>query len=115
MVAPELPDGLEYVRTTDVFTNDTVPAGLLRAHYVASGVWGRLVVHEGSVVFVFEDQPSDPISVGAGGAVAIPPQRKHHVELAGPARFAVEFYKEPEAPKPVEGTESTALDSGSTD
>ncbi|MCB0991196.1 MAG: DUF1971 domain-containing protein, partial [Acidimicrobiales bacterium] len=45
MNQPCLPDGLEHVRTTDIFDNDTVPAGLLRAHRVADGVWGRLVVH----------------------------------------------------------------------
>lgn len=39
----QLPNGLELARTTDVFDNDTVPAGLLRAHRVANGTWGRLV------------------------------------------------------------------------
>ena len=34
MNQPCLPDGLEHVRTTDTFDNDTVPAGLLRAHRV---------------------------------------------------------------------------------
>ena len=42
MNQPQLPDGLEHVRTTDVFDNTTVPAGLLRAHRVADGVWGRV-------------------------------------------------------------------------
>lgn len=41
----QLPDGLVLIRTTDVFDNATVPASLLRAHRVADGVWGRLVVH----------------------------------------------------------------------
>ena len=53
-----MPDGLELVRTTDVFDQDSVPAGLLRAHRVADGVWGRLVVHSGAVTFVFDDEPT---------------------------------------------------------
>ena len=73
MNQPCLPDGLEHVRTTDIFDNDTVPAGLLRAHRVADGVWGRLVVHSGTVSFVFDDEPEHPITVSAGDAVAIPP------------------------------------------
>lgn len=90
-----IPTGFELARTTDIFDNDTVPAGLLRAHRVAAGIWGRLVVHTGTVTFVFEDEPDTPVSVGAGDAVIIPPARPHHVELDGPASFAVEFHRLP--------------------
>ena len=93
MNQPCLPDGLEHVRTTDIFDNDTVPAGLLRAHRVADGVWGRLVVHSGTVSFVFDDEPEHPITVSAGDAVAIPPARQHHLELHDAASFAVEFQR----------------------
>ncbi len=106
---PGWPDGLEYVRTTEVFDNTTVPAGLLRAHRVADGVWGRLVVHTGTVTFIFDDQPDSPITVEAGGSVAIPPARQHHLELDRPATFAVEFHRVATASIPVPGTESTAL------
>lgn len=89
----EMPGGLVLARTTDVFDNATVPKGLLRAHKVADGVWGRLVAHTGSVTFVFEDEPSAPIVISAGDSIVIPPQRLHHVEMDGPASFAVEFYR----------------------
>ena len=93
---PRLPDGLELVRTTDVFDNATVPAGLLRAHRVADGVWGHLVVHTGVVTFVFDDDPDHRIIADAGRSVAIPPTRRHHLEIDQPATFAVEFYRVPE-------------------
>jgi tellurite resistance-related uncharacterized protein len=109
MDQPRLPDGLEHVRTTDVFDNTTVPAGLLRAHRVADGVWGNLVIHTGTVTFVFDDQPDDPITAHAGDSVAIPPARQHHLELDEPATFAVEFHRAPSHPVPEPGTESTAL------
>ena len=109
MNRPSLPDGLQYVRTTDVFDDTTVPAGLLRAHRVADGVWGRLVVHTGTVTFVFDDAPDHPIVVAAGDTVAIPPGRQHHLELGRPATFAVEFHRVPASPLPEAGTESTAL------
>ncbi|MFV0527040.1 MAG: DUF1971 domain-containing protein [Acidimicrobiales bacterium] len=108
-----IPDGFVLARTTDVFDNDTVPAGLLRAHRVADSVWGRLVVHEGTVRFVFEDRPDAPVTVTAGGAVVIPPARLHHVALDGPARFAVEFHRAadpgPGPDGPDAGSESTGL------
>ena len=110
MTRPVLPAGLEHVRTTDVFDERTVPAGLRRAHRVADGVWGRLVVHTGEVGFVFEDEPDAPMVLHAGDCVAIPPARLHHVELRGPATFAVEFHREPSTPSPRPGTDSTALE-----
>ncbi len=109
----QLPDGLEHVRTTDIFDDTTVPAGLLRAHRVAEGVWGNLVVHTGTVTFVFDDEPDHPITACAGDTVAIPPARQHHLELDEPATFAVEFHRIPSAPVPEAGTESTALAPGS--
>jgi tellurite resistance-related uncharacterized protein len=105
----QLPDGLEHVRTTDVFDNTTVPAGLLRAHRVADGVWGNLVVHTGTVAFVFDDEPEHPITARAGDSVAIPPARQHHLELDGPATFVIEFHRVPAEPAREPGRESTAL------
>jgi tellurite resistance-related uncharacterized protein len=107
----QIPDGFELARTTPTFTNDTVPAGLLAAHRVADKIWARLVVHSGEVGFVFEDEPHTPITITAGGSIAIPPGRLHHVELDQPATFAVEFYRTPETPSAVGvGAESTGLD-----
>lgn len=105
----QLPAGLEYVRTTDEFDQDNHPKGLHRAHHVAPRVWGRLVVRTGELVFVFEDQEASPITAKAGDTVLIPPQRKHHVEFPEPVTFVIEFHREPEEPKPVEGEESTGL------
>ncbi len=104
---PQLPEGLVLTRTTDVFDNTSVPAGLLRAHRVAVGVWGRLVVHSGTVRFVFEDEPDAAVTVGGGDTVVIPPSRQHHVELSEPCTFAVEFYRA--ASEPDGGLESTGL------
>lgn len=106
---PELPDGLEHVRTTPWFDQDSHPAGLLRNHQVADGVWGRLIVAEGEVGFEFEDDPDGQLTVKAGDSVGIPPTRRHRVVLLGPARFAVEFHKIPESAGVAEGSESTGL------
>ncbi len=88
----ELPPGSRLVRTTQEFTGQTVPDGLLSAHRVASGVWGRLVVLEGSVVFVVEESSESRV-VPAGGSQVIEPEMPHHVEVTEGARFVVEFYR----------------------
>jgi tellurite resistance-related uncharacterized protein len=99
----ELPDGLELERVTREFDERSVPAGLLSAHRVASGLWGRLVVTSGEISFVFEgdsgegaevgDDPEWRRTVGKGENVVIPPGRLHHVEVTGPVTFRIEFHR----------------------
>ncbi|HEY5650019.1 MAG TPA: hypothetical protein VIW46_01115 [Acidimicrobiia bacterium] len=49
-MAIQLPDGLHHVRTTAAFDRD--PPGLLATHRIASNVWGRLLVHGGSITSI---------------------------------------------------------------
>lgn len=90
-----LPAGLELVRTTPRFDEETVPAALLAAHRIAAGVWGRLVVHAGSLRFEFDDDPRSAHRVEAGMVQVIPPQRPHHLVVDEPVVFAVEFHRAP--------------------
>ena len=86
-----LPSDLELARTTAEFDEDTVPAGLLRDHRIAAGVWGRLVVSSGRLRFGFDDD--DESDITAGETVVIPPEQVHHVRVVGPVRFHVEFHR----------------------
>jgi len=93
----ELPADVELIRTTDLFSHDTVPAGLLGIHRVARGTWGRIVVASGELVFHFvesaeEAHPPPPITLRAGQTLVIPPEHPHRVELVGPTNFKVEFH-----------------------
>lgn len=91
-----LPAGTEYVRTTPMFDNESVPAGLLRDHRIASGVWGRLVVEDGSLRLVFaavDGLAGDEQLVDADHPGIIPPDRPHQVVFDGPVSFAVEFHR----------------------
>jgi tellurite resistance-related uncharacterized protein len=92
----QLPPGLELVRTTTRFDEHSVPPGLLRAHRIAEGMWGRIVVHTGALGFTFEDADR-AVTVPAGGSLVIPPDRPHHVEVTGPVSFDVEFHRAPAA------------------
>lgn len=98
----DLPPGCELVRTTPEFDERTVPSGLLGAHRVATGVWGRLVVREGSLHFGFDDGGAEARErvVGAGDSQVIPPGRPHHLTIDGAVRFVVEFHR-PSAPDTV--------------
>lgn len=87
-----MPDRLVLVRTTPELTDTTVPAGLRRAHRVATGVWGRLRVLDGDVRFVFEGTPATAHELRAGDSIDIPPGLAHHVEPGTDSRFLVEFH-----------------------
>ena len=89
----ELPEGLRVVRTTDVWDERTMPAGLRRAHRVAAGTWGRLRVEHGRLRFRAETRPPLDVVVGSEAPQAIPPEVEHHVEPLGNVRFAVEFLR----------------------
>ncbi len=87
-----LPVGVELARTTPEFTASSVPAGLLAAHQVAEGVWGRLRVRAGTVVYVVEDTGLRR-TVDAGDVQVIGPGVRHHVEPDRDACFVVEFHR----------------------
>ena len=87
-----LPPGSRLVRTTAEFTAQTVPPALLSAHRVAEGVWGRLVVLEGTVTYFWE-ATHEVRELHAGQRQVIEPGVLHHVEPGGDARFVVEFHR----------------------
>lgn len=92
----ELPGGVELVRIAGPFDEATVPGGLLRAHRIATGTWGRINVLDGRLRFVWEEDESR-VELRAGEHQVIPPGTPHRVELGSRARFTVEFFTATEA------------------
>lgn len=86
----ELPADVHLVRTTPEFDHESIPAGLLRSHVVAPGVWGRVLVRSGSIDFAFEDSPRRHLE--AGDSQVIPPQRVHQLTVTGSVTLVVEFH-----------------------
>ena len=83
-----MPPGLQLTRTTPEFTDSSVPPGLLRAHHVAAGVWGRVRVLTGELRFVFEDAPGTTHQLRAGDSLDIPPAIAHRVVVLREGRIA---------------------------
>ena len=93
-----LPEGLEPYRRTDVFTETTVPAGLLRAHTTKAGAWALIHVLEGRLAYRICDPrrpPSEAVLTPDGSPGVIEPTVLHAVEPLGPVRFQVEFHRAP--------------------
>jgi tellurite methyltransferase len=88
----ELPTDVRAYRRTPEFTQDTIPAGLLRQHSTKPGVWGRIVVLEGTLTYrVPTEGTTARLSPTCVGIVV--PEVLHEVEATGPVRFYVEFLR----------------------
>ena len=90
-------DAVAYQRTAE-FTEHTVPAGLLRNHNTKTGVWGRIVISEGSLLYRIAGTDTEETVLHAGLDGVVEPGVLHEVALLGPVRFHVEFLRVPTPP-----------------
>ena len=89
-----LPDNVIPYRTIGPFTQDTLPAGLLKEHNTKAGVWGQLEVESGSVRYLITEpgqEATEVLSPNRGGVIV--PQQKHHLELMGPVSLKITFLR----------------------
>jgi len=102
-----LPDDSVRTGSTPSMTNETVVPGILRRHLTPKGKYGLIVVEEGTLQFVWEDDAENVLDADPGHPIVIFPDRYHHVTLTGPVQFRVEFYAPPHVgtagPSSIEG------------
>lgn len=88
-----LPASVAFYKSTPEFTETSVPAGLRRDHTTAAGVWAKIVVLEGALDYIIVEPSPERHRLRVGNEGVIEPQMKHHVEMSGPVRFRVDFYR----------------------
>jgi tellurite resistance-related uncharacterized protein len=88
-----LPTDVAPYKRTDIFSETTIPAGLLKSHNTKAGVWGKIVILEGELRYrILEPQLEDHIlTVNHFGVVE--PQVPHEVMPLGKVSFYVEFLR----------------------
>jgi tellurite resistance-related uncharacterized protein len=91
-MALSLPANVQRYAQTKEFTQDTVPAALLKDHSTKPEAWGLIVVSEGALIYTRINQ--QPERIEAGNAGVIVPHELHKVAPDGVVRFHVEFYRE---------------------
>ncbi len=87
-----LPEGAKKVGATPNMTEKTVVKGILKNHLAPKGKYGLVVIEEGSLQFVWEDDKENVIDGDKNNPIVIPPERFHHVVMSGEVVFRVEFY-----------------------
>lgn len=94
----ELPADVGFYRKTGVFADTAVPPALLKDHRLAEGVWGRIIVLEGTVTYVIEEPEHETVELTPSKPGIVEPGVAHHLIPAAGARFCVEFHAVPAAP-----------------
>ncbi len=88
-----LPSNLEFQRTTPVFTEETVPTGLRKAHRTKAGTWGRITVLEGRLLYRIHTSPAEEHVLDPDTPGIVEPEVDHDVAPLGQSRFRVEFFR----------------------
>ncbi|MBH47887.1 MAG: tellurite resistance protein [Halobacteriovorax sp.] len=88
-----LPPNVAAYKRTDIFTKDTTPKGLLAQHRTLEGVWGKIVVLEGHLTYVIDDNDGETLELSPAQFGVVEPQVIHHVSPQNGVKFYVEFYK----------------------
>lgn len=88
-----LPTSVVLYKSTPVFNETTIPAGLQRDHTTASGVWAKINVLEGSLEYHITEPTHEQHLLVVGDEGIIEPQVKHYVAAPSLVRFRVDFYR----------------------
>ncbi|HAO23858.1 MAG: tellurite resistance protein [Methylophaga sp.] len=87
-----LPDNIVAYKRTPEFDESTIPTGLLNSHQTKEGVWGKIVVLSGKLLYTIQ-QPFEEIELDSNRVGVVEPTVLHHVKPMGQVSFFVEFYQ----------------------
>jgi len=91
----EIPDGFVEYKRTKIFDQESIPAGLQRAHTTKRGVWGRIHCRSGRLTYVVEPPLQARFELGPDRPGIVVPEVRHWVSPEGTVSFFVAFFKKP--------------------
>jgi tellurite methyltransferase len=91
----ELPEHFIPYKKTPVFTEKSLPSGLKNDHSTKTGVWGKIILTEGTLQYRVNSLKTDAVLFPNEPGIILP-EILHSVALLGPVKFYVEFYKVPD-------------------
>lgn len=87
----ELPSSLNVYKSTPVFDQDSAPKGILNEHSTKPGVWGRINILEGELLYTILKEPGEEIVLNSKKFGVVEPEVLHKVTPLGKVKFFVEF------------------------
>lgn len=91
---PRIPSPAKEYKRTSVFEASATPGGLKKSHTTKAGVWAEIVVVEGRVLYVIENEHDASFILSPGTVGTIAPATPHHVVPYEGALFFVRFLRE---------------------
>jgi len=87
-------NAVSYQRTPE-FSEETIPSALRSRHSTKRGVWGRICVVRGQLLYRILEPTLEEHVLSPQRHGVVEPQIHHEVEPIGEVRFYVEFLREP--------------------
>lgn len=91
----QLPADVRCYKQIGPFRGADIPKGLLREHRLKEGVWGRVSVLDGELLFVWDDADGGASRLTAPGAIIVPPTIPHHLDETDRAQISIKFFARP--------------------
>jgi len=88
----QIPEDAAAYKRTPVFTEQSIPAGLLNEHKTKEGVWGKIVILDGKLLYTITHAAEEHILDNNHSGV-VEPTVIHRVKPLGKVAFYVEFYR----------------------
>jgi tellurite resistance-related uncharacterized protein len=89
----KLPANVKSYKKTTTFDEHSIPKGLLQDHSTRPGVWGKIIVLEGSIRYIIQSEPIEKIVLTPDVEGIVEPEMLHYLEPTGTVRLYVAFYK----------------------
>ncbi len=94
----EPPEAAVRYKSTPIFTELTIPKALRREHSTKPGVWGRIRVLEGNLLYEVLAPELQSFSLDSESKAFIVPEVPHRVEKIKRVIFKVDFLRIPDSP-----------------
>ncbi len=79
------------IQQTPEFDEHTTPAGLLASHVTKDGIWGKIVVLEGKLLYRILEPTIEEVELAPGRHGVVEPGVRHEVVPEPGVRFYVQF------------------------
>jgi len=89
----QLPAAVRVYKKTPTFDKTSVPGGLLREHRTKPGVWGRIRLQQGQLVYRILEPELEELTLTPDVSGIIEPEVAHELVIDGAVEFHVEFLK----------------------
>lgn len=92
----KLPADVAPYKRTPLFTESSIPSGLLSNHSTKAGTWGLIVVEQGRLRYLITDpdrESGDWLLTPDSEPGLVEPTVLHRVEPLGSVRFYVQFLR----------------------